>query len=115
VFSIARHFYPICFDKCCPPFPYIGGPKGKNFVLPNKTFYFGEPPYIYIYIYFFLFTYLFIFNDGLIGLLPRKTNRRHKKNQNTIFIDPLSDPVHGSQIHPETFIFLQMFGCSESK
>jgi hypothetical protein len=28
-----------------------------------------------------------------------------KQNQNTIF----SDPTHGSQIHLETFLFLQMF------
>ncbi len=24
-FSIAPHFYPICFGKCCPPFTYVGG------------------------------------------------------------------------------------------
>ncbi len=43
-FPIAPHFYPKCFDKCCPPFTYIGGPKGGNSVLQNRTFYFGEPP-----------------------------------------------------------------------
>jgi len=25
----APHFYPICFGKCCPPFIYIDGLKGK--------------------------------------------------------------------------------------
>jgi hypothetical protein len=30
MFSITPHFYPICLGKCCPPFRYIGGPKGKN-------------------------------------------------------------------------------------
>jgi hypothetical protein len=44
MFSIASHFYPICFGKCCPPFTGIRGPKGTNFILQNKTFYFGEPP-----------------------------------------------------------------------
>jgi len=43
-FLIAPRFYPICFSKCCPPFTDIGGPKGKNSVLQNVTFYFGEPP-----------------------------------------------------------------------
>jgi hypothetical protein len=42
MFSIAHHFYPICFGKCRPPFPYIGGPKGMNFILPKKTI--GEVP-----------------------------------------------------------------------
>jgi hypothetical protein len=37
------HFYPICFAKCCPPFTYIGGPKGENVLFQNRTFYFGEP------------------------------------------------------------------------
>ncbi len=27
-FPIAPPFYPICFDKCCPPFTYTPGPKG---------------------------------------------------------------------------------------
>ncbi len=35
---IAHHFYPICFGKCCPLFIYIDGPKGRNFILQNKTF-----------------------------------------------------------------------------
>jgi len=30
MFSIAPHLYLICFGKCCPPFTYIGGPKGRN-------------------------------------------------------------------------------------
>ncbi len=40
--SIGTHFYSICFGKCCPPFTYIAGPKGRNFKLQNRTFYFGE-------------------------------------------------------------------------
>jgi hypothetical protein len=43
VFSITLHFYPICFGKCCPCFTYIGGPKERNSILQNTTFYFGEP------------------------------------------------------------------------
>jgi hypothetical protein len=35
------HFYPIYFGKCCPPLTYIGGPKGSNLILQNRTFYFG--------------------------------------------------------------------------
>jgi hypothetical protein len=42
-FPIAPHFYLICFDKCYPPFTYsAGGPKGRNSILQNRTFYFGE-------------------------------------------------------------------------
>ncbi len=44
LFFIAPHFYPICFGKCCPPFTYIGAPKGMNSILQDRTFYFGEPP-----------------------------------------------------------------------
>ncbi len=44
MFSIAPRFYPICFGKCCSPFTYIGGPKGRNSILQNITFYYGEPP-----------------------------------------------------------------------
>jgi hypothetical protein len=36
MFSIAPHLNPICFGKCCPPFTYIGRPKGRN-----STFYVG--------------------------------------------------------------------------
>ncbi len=32
MFLIAPHVYPICFGKSCPPFTYIGGPKGRIFV-----------------------------------------------------------------------------------
>jgi hypothetical protein len=31
-------FYPICFDKCCPPFTHIAGPKRKNPILENLQF-----------------------------------------------------------------------------
>jgi len=30
-------------NKCCPPFSYIGGQKGRNPKLQTRTFYFGEP------------------------------------------------------------------------
>jgi hypothetical protein len=41
MFSIAPHLEPICFGKCCPPFTYVGGQKGRNSVLQNRSFYFG--------------------------------------------------------------------------
>ncbi len=44
VFSIAPHFYRMCFGKCCHPFTCIGGSKGMNIIFQNKIFYFGEPP-----------------------------------------------------------------------
>ncbi len=44
MFCIAAHFYPECFGKCCPPFTYIAGPKGRNSIHQNRTFYFGEHP-----------------------------------------------------------------------
>jgi hypothetical protein len=37
-----HHFYPICFGKCCPPFTYIGGPKGQIFILQIKTFFYEK-------------------------------------------------------------------------
>ncbi len=40
--STSSHFYPMCLGKCCPPFTCIGGPKGKNSILQNRTFYFGS-------------------------------------------------------------------------
>jgi hypothetical protein len=43
MFSIAPHFDPIRFGKCCPPFRYIAGPKGRNSILQNRNFYFGCP------------------------------------------------------------------------
>jgi len=44
IFFIAPHSYPICFGKCCPPFTYIGAPKGMKSRLQNRTFYFRELP-----------------------------------------------------------------------
>jgi len=44
MFSIVSHFYPMCFDKCCPPFTYIAGPKGQKPILQNRSIYFGKPP-----------------------------------------------------------------------
>jgi len=34
----------ICLRKWCPPFTYIGGPKGRNCTVQNRAFYFGESP-----------------------------------------------------------------------
>ncbi len=34
MFSIAPHFYPICFGKCFPPFTYI---VGSSSILQNRT------------------------------------------------------------------------------
>jgi len=39
----------ICLGKWCPPFTYIGGPKGKNCIVQNRAFCFGEFP---LFIYF---------------------------------------------------------------
>jgi hypothetical protein len=49
VFSIASHFYLICFGKCFPPCAYIGGAKGKELYTSKwGTFYFAEPPYFHV-------------------------------------------------------------------
>jgi hypothetical protein len=40
------NFYPICLGKWCLPFTYIGGPKGRNCILQNRTFCFGESPLV---------------------------------------------------------------------
>ncbi len=32
----------ICLEKWCPPFTYIGGPKGRNCTVQNKAFCFEE-------------------------------------------------------------------------
>jgi hypothetical protein len=40
---IAPHLCPYVLAKCCPPFTYLGGSKGRNSILQNRTFYFGEP------------------------------------------------------------------------
>jgi hypothetical protein len=41
--SIAPHFCPICFGKCCPPFTYISGPKGTLYVKVEHSIL-GSPP-----------------------------------------------------------------------
>jgi hypothetical protein len=33
MFSIAPHFYPICFGKCCPPFTYVCGLNTGTFIV----------------------------------------------------------------------------------
>jgi len=40
---VIPHFHHTWFGKCCHPFTYIGGPKGRNSLPQNRTFYFGEP------------------------------------------------------------------------
>ncbi len=42
MFSIAPHFYPICFGKFCPPFTYIFGPEKRNSILKIKPSDFGS-------------------------------------------------------------------------
>jgi len=37
MFSIAPHFHPKG-DKCCCPFTYVGGPKGRNFKIEPSIF-----------------------------------------------------------------------------
>ncbi len=44
--SLLSHMF---FGKCCLPFTYIGGPQWKNFILQNKTFYFGELRYFHFF------------------------------------------------------------------
>ncbi len=56
IFSIAPHFYPVCFGKCCPPLTYIGGPKGRNSILQNRTLFWGA------------FIISFLLSDGPIKL-----------------------------------------------
>ncbi len=42
MFSIAPHFYPIRFGKCCPPFTYIFGPERRNSILKIKPSVLGS-------------------------------------------------------------------------
>ncbi len=42
MFSIAPHFYPLCFGNRCPLFTYVGGRKERNALLQNRNFYFLE-------------------------------------------------------------------------
>ncbi len=46
MFSIAPHFYPICFGKFCPPFTYIyRRANAKELYFSKQNFlYFGETP-----------------------------------------------------------------------
>ncbi len=39
----------ICLGKWCPPFTYIGGPKGRNYTVQNRAFCFGESPLFYFF------------------------------------------------------------------
>ncbi len=48
MFSITPHFCPICFGKCCLLFNYTCGPKRRNYILQNKTFYFGELVFFFL-------------------------------------------------------------------
>jgi hypothetical protein len=50
MFSIACHLYPICFGKCCPPFIYLGGPKGRNSTLQKRTFYIGKSTWLHFFL-----------------------------------------------------------------
>jgi hypothetical protein len=73
--GVSKSHWDICWYKpisCCPPFNYIGGPKGRSNILHNRTFYFGQPPY------FFFFFFLEWWANQ-IGLLPPR-ERDQKKN-----------------------------------
>jgi hypothetical protein len=39
----------ICLGKWCPPFTYIGGPKGRNCTVQNRAFCFGEFPLFFFF------------------------------------------------------------------
>jgi len=52
----------ICLEKWCPPFTYIGGPKGRNCKVQTKAFCFGSLHY-----FFFLEWW-----GNQIGMLPQK-------------------------------------------
>jgi len=58
----------ICFGKWCPPFTYIGGPKGKTCIVQNKAFCFGESP---------LFLFFLEWWANQIGTLLKKKLGRH--------------------------------------
>jgi hypothetical protein len=53
----------ICLGKWCPPFTYMGGQKGRNCIVQNRVFCFGESP-----------LFLFFWSDGPIKLTrcPKK-------------------------------------------
>jgi len=59
-FPITPHFYPICFGKCCPPFTRVGGSKGRNSILQNRTLYF--------LLRFLFYYFLYLRSDGQIKL-----------------------------------------------
>ncbi len=40
MFSIAPDFYPMCLGRCCPPFTYIGGQKGRTSILLKENLLF---------------------------------------------------------------------------
>jgi len=46
MFSIAPHFSPIC--TLLSPI-YVAGPKGRNSILQNRTFYCGEPAWFHFF------------------------------------------------------------------
>ncbi len=53
--NISPTFFPyllifICLGKWCPPFPYMGGQKGKNCIVQNRVFCFGESPLLLFFL-----------------------------------------------------------------
>jgi hypothetical protein len=64
-FPITLQFSPICFGKCCTLFNYILRPKGRNFVIQNRTLHFGGAPNFFCFL-----------NDGAIKLAHCKINKR---------------------------------------
>ncbi len=67
MFSIAPHFYPICFGTCSPPFTYIGGSQGRNYIFQNTMFCLGESP---SFLYFWVMSQSSWHNQ--VGMLAKK-------------------------------------------
>jgi hypothetical protein len=55
----------ICLGKWCPPFTYMGGQKGRNYIVQNRVFCFGEFP---------LFLFFLEWWANQIDMLPQKKN-----------------------------------------
>ncbi len=73
-FSLVPNMFPLSYQwvpqhvlhsKCCPPFTYIGGRKGRNIIVQNRR----EPPQ------FFVFLFL---SDGPIKLARFKKEKEKK-------------------------------------
>jgi hypothetical protein len=73
-FPIVSHFYPISFGKCCPPFIHVGGPKGENSIVQNKTFYLESLPSFFCFCFFFFWGGVIVQSNWLIAKIKIKIN-----------------------------------------